>query len=64
MLTFCLTGAVDEESFVSDFSNNLPTVRLFSSKDVDEQLNKISSIISDEKKDWEERTKAVSCFNI
>uniref|UniRef100_H2Z9Q0 TOG domain-containing protein n=1 Tax=Ciona savignyi TaxID=51511 RepID=H2Z9Q0_CIOSA len=51
------TGGVDEETFIRDFTSNLPTIRLYGARDVDDQMNRIQSVISDEKKDWEERSK-------
>lgn len=53
-------GAVDEASFKRDFESNLPSVRIYSPKDLDEQMVKIQVVLSDERKDWEERTKSVS----
>nr|CAB3231466.1 CLIP-associating protein 2 [Phallusia mammillata] len=52
-------GAIDEDSFSRDFENNLPTVRIFSARDLSEQISKIRATLSNEQKDWEERTKAL-----
>lgn len=51
------------ESFQNDFTSNLPTIRVFSSKDVSEHLQKVRDVISDDKKDWEIRVKAVSMMS-
>jgi len=53
------TGGLDVESFQNDFTSNLPTIRVFSSKDVSEHLQKVRDVISDDKKDWEIRVKAL-----
>ena len=56
-------GGLDVESFQNDFTSNLPTIRVFSSKDVSEHLQKVRDVISDDKKDWEIRVKAVSMMS-
>lgn len=40
--------------------DNLPKVRFHSARDLDDQCNAILSVMSNEKKDWEERCKSVS----
>ena len=59
---YLVSGAIDEESFVHDFDTNLPTLRLSGPRDVEDQMNQIEAVISNESKDWEERTKSVICF--
>uniref|UniRef100_F6W6K9 TOG domain-containing protein n=1 Tax=Ciona intestinalis TaxID=7719 RepID=F6W6K9_CIOIN len=54
--------AVDEETFVRDFTSNLPTIHLYGSRDLDDQMNRIQAVISDEKKDWEERSKSLKAL--
>ncbi|OXU28642.1 hypothetical protein TSAR_011606 [Trichomalopsis sarcophagae] len=48
-------GAVDEETFLTAFED-VPPVKLFSSKDLEEQMKAIKDIIGDDKKDWKQRT--------
>ncbi|XP_078482581.1 CLIP-associating protein 1-B isoform X8 [Ciona intestinalis] len=55
-------GAVDEETFIRDFTSNLPTIHLYGSRDLDDQMNRIQAVISDEKKDWEERAKSLKAL--
>uniref|UniRef100_A0A8C5D7L0 CLIP-associating protein 1-A-like n=1 Tax=Gouania willdenowi TaxID=441366 RepID=A0A8C5D7L0_GOUWI len=52
-------GAVDEENFIQAFQD-VPTVQLYSNRDVDEAMTKIRDVLSDEKRDWELRVAAVS----
>lgn len=58
-----LAGAVDEEIFVKTFTD-VPTVQIYSQKELGEQIKNISEIISDPNKDWNKRTDAVSNFII
>ncbi|XP_076652980.1 CLIP-associating protein isoform X1 [Halictus rubicundus] len=48
-------GAVDEETFVTAFED-VPSVNLFSAKDLEEQMKVIRENIGDDKKDWKQRT--------
>ncbi|XP_043280506.1 CLIP-associating protein 1-A isoform X2 [Venturia canescens] len=48
-------GAVDEETFLTAFED-VPSVKLFSAKDLEEQMKVISETIGDDKKDWKQRT--------
>uniref|UniRef100_A0A8C8SRZ2 Cytoplasmic linker associated protein 1 n=1 Tax=Pelusios castaneus TaxID=367368 RepID=A0A8C8SRZ2_9SAUR len=52
-------GAVDEEDFIKAF-DDVPTVQIYSSRDLEESINKIREILSDDKHDWEQRVSAVS----
>ncbi|XP_076818467.1 CLIP-associating protein 1-B-like isoform X12 [Clavelina lepadiformis] len=52
-------GAVDEESFIRDFDQNLPPIRLHSARDLEDQLNRVHTTLAGDKKDWEERTKTL-----
>ncbi|XP_011861467.1 PREDICTED: CLIP-associating protein 1-A isoform X2 [Vollenhovia emeryi] len=47
-------GAVDEESFITSFED-VPTVNLFSAKDLEEQMKVIKDTVGDDKKDWKQR---------
>ncbi|KAM5152448.1 CLIP-associating protein 1 isoform 4-T4 [Mantella aurantiaca] len=47
-------GALDEEDFIRGFED-VPTVQIYSSRDLEESLNKIREILSDDKHDWEQR---------
>nr|XP_056717246.1 CLIP-associating protein 1 isoform X4 [Euleptes europaea] len=51
-------GAVDEEDFVKAF-DDVPTVQIYSSRDLEESINKIREILSDDKHDWEQRVTAL-----
>nr|DBA19582.1 TPA: hypothetical protein GDO54_015388 [Pyxicephalus adspersus] len=51
-------GAVDEEDFIRAFED-VPTVQIYSSRDLEESLNKIREILSDDKHDWEQRITAL-----
>ncbi|KAL6443677.1 hypothetical protein ACFW04_001644 [Cataglyphis niger] len=48
-------GAVDEEYFITSFED-VPTVTLFSAKDLEEQMKSIRETVGDDKKDWKLRT--------
>ncbi|KAM4024819.1 CLIP-associating protein 1 [Anomaloglossus baeobatrachus] len=51
-------GAIDEEDFIRAFED-VPTVQIYSSRDLEEQINKIREILSDDKHDWEQRISAL-----
>ncbi|XP_036905735.1 CLIP-associating protein 1 isoform X2 [Sturnira hondurensis] len=51
-------GAVDEEDFIKAF-DDVPTVQIYSSRDLEESINKIREILSDDKHDWEQRVNAL-----
>ncbi|XP_043994538.1 CLIP-associating protein 2 isoform X14 [Gambusia affinis] len=48
------TGAVDEEDFIRAFTD-VPTVQIYSARDLEDNLNKIREICSDDKHDWDQR---------
>ncbi|XP_059560705.1 CLIP-associating protein 1 isoform X2 [Myotis daubentonii] len=51
-------GAVDEEDFIKAF-DDVPAVQIYSSRDLEESINKIREILSDDKHDWEQRVNAL-----
>ncbi|XP_069588734.1 CLIP-associating protein 1 isoform X1 [Ranitomeya imitator] len=51
-------GALDEEDFIRGFED-VPSVQIYSSRDLEEQINKIREILSDDKHDWEQRITAL-----
>ncbi|XP_009994341.1 PREDICTED: CLIP-associating protein 1 isoform X3 [Chaetura pelagica] len=51
-------GAVDEEDFIKAFED-VPVVQIYSSRDLEESINKIREILSDDKHDWEQRVSAL-----
>ncbi|XP_069472825.1 CLIP-associating protein 1 isoform X24 [Ambystoma mexicanum] len=51
-------GAVDEEDFIKAFED-VPTIQVHSSRDLEESINKIREILSDDKHDWEQRILAL-----
>nr|XP_019604648.1 PREDICTED: CLIP-associating protein 1 isoform X15 [Rhinolophus sinicus] len=51
-------GAVDEEDFIKAF-DDVPMVQIYSSRDLEESINKIREILSDDKHDWEQRVNAL-----
>ncbi|OPJ79836.1 CLIP-associating protein 1 isoform A [Patagioenas fasciata monilis] len=51
-------GAVDEEDFIKAFED-VPMVQIYSSRDLEESINKIREILSDDKHDWEQRVSAL-----
>uniref|UniRef100_A0A674K4X2 TOG domain-containing protein n=1 Tax=Terrapene triunguis TaxID=2587831 RepID=A0A674K4X2_9SAUR len=53
-------GAVDEDDFIKAFTD-VPSVQIYSSRELEETLNKIREILSDDKHDWDQRASAV-CF--
>uniref|UniRef100_A0A8C2KK01 Cytoplasmic linker associated protein 2 n=1 Tax=Cyprinus carpio TaxID=7962 RepID=A0A8C2KK01_CYPCA len=52
-------GAIDEEDFIKAFTD-VPTVQIYSTRDLEDNLNKIREVLSDDKHDWDHRTNAVS----
>ncbi|XP_015602731.1 CLIP-associating protein 1-A isoform X5 [Cephus cinctus] len=48
-------GAVDEETFLTAFED-VPPIKLFSAKDLEEQMKAIRDTVGDDKKDWKQRT--------
>ncbi|XP_032412037.1 CLIP-associating protein 1-A-like isoform X15 [Xiphophorus hellerii] len=51
-------GAVDEEDFIQAFED-VPTVQIYSNREVEEAMTKIRDVLSDDKKDWELRVAAL-----
>ncbi|XP_064873940.1 CLIP-associating protein 2 isoform X23 [Oncorhynchus nerka] len=51
-------GGIDEEDFVKAFTD-VPTVQIYSSRDLEDNLNKIREICSDDKHDWDQRAAAM-----
>ncbi|XP_045143366.1 CLIP-associating protein 1 [Echinops telfairi] len=51
-------GAVDEEDFIKAF-DDVPVVQIYSNRDLEESINKIREILSDDKHDWEQRVNAL-----
>lgn len=51
-------GGLDVEDFIRAFED-VPTVQIYSSRDLEEQINKIREILSDDKHDWEQRITAL-----
>uniref|UniRef100_A0A672LJI0 TOG domain-containing protein n=1 Tax=Sinocyclocheilus grahami TaxID=75366 RepID=A0A672LJI0_SINGR len=53
-----VAGAVDEEDFIKAFTD-VPTVQIYSTRDLENNLNKIREVLSDDKHDWDHRTSAL-----
>ncbi|KAM9494165.1 CLIP-associating protein 2 isoform 40-T40 [Clarias gariepinus] len=51
-------GAIDEEDFIKAFTD-VPTVQIYSTRDLEDNLNKIREILSDDKHDWDQRANAL-----
>ncbi|XP_027691590.1 CLIP-associating protein 2 isoform X1 [Vombatus ursinus] len=51
-------GAVDEDDFRKAFAE-VPSVQIYSSRELEETLNKIREILSDDKHDWDQRANAL-----
>ncbi|CAK6435730.1 unnamed protein product [Pipistrellus nathusii] len=51
-------GAVDEEDFIKAFTD-VPPVQIYSGRELEETLNKIREILSDDKHDWDQRANAL-----
>ncbi|XP_060103574.1 CLIP-associating protein 2 isoform X48 [Heteronotia binoei] len=51
-------GAVDEDDFIKAFTD-VPAVQIYSSRELEETLNKIREILSDDKHDWDQRANAL-----
>ncbi|XP_034455446.1 CLIP-associating protein 2 isoform X43 [Hippoglossus hippoglossus] len=51
-------GAVDEDDFIKGFTD-VPTVQIYSARDLEDNLNKIREICSDDKHDWDQRASAM-----
>ncbi|XP_070777497.1 CLIP-associating protein 2 [Enoplosus armatus] len=51
-------GGIDEDDFTKAFTD-VPTVQIYSSRDLEDNLNKIREICSDDKHDWDQRAIAL-----
>uniref|UniRef100_A0A9J8DJY1 Cytoplasmic linker associated protein 1 n=1 Tax=Cyprinus carpio carpio TaxID=630221 RepID=A0A9J8DJY1_CYPCA len=51
-------GAVDEEDFIRAFED-VPAVQIYSARELEDSMNKIREILSDDKHDWEQRVAAL-----
>lgn len=52
-------GSVDEDAFIKSFED-VPTLRIFSAREVTDHMKNILDIISDSSKEWNKRVDAVS----
>ncbi|XP_037650440.1 CLIP-associating protein 2 isoform X49 [Sebastes umbrosus] len=52
------SGGVDEDDFIKAFTD-VPVVQIYSSRDLEDNLNKIREICSDDKHDWDQRANAM-----
>uniref|UniRef100_A0A480K0F8 CLIP-associating protein 2 isoform X30 n=1 Tax=Sus scrofa TaxID=9823 RepID=A0A480K0F8_PIG len=50
--------AVDEDDFIKAFTD-VPSIQIYSSRELEETLNKIREILSDDKHDWDQRANAL-----
>ncbi|XP_041104304.1 CLIP-associating protein 2-like isoform X38 [Polyodon spathula] len=55
------TGGIDEDDFIKAFTD-VPTVQIYSTRDLEDNLNKIREILSDDKHDWDQRATALRKF--
>ncbi|KAL2087913.1 hypothetical protein ACEWY4_016741 [Coilia grayii] len=51
-------GAVDEEDLIRAFED-VPTVQIYSSRELEDSMTKIREVLSDERHDWEQRVLAL-----
>ncbi|XP_068447008.1 CLIP-associating protein 1-B-like isoform X3 [Clinocottus analis] len=51
-------GAVDEDDFLQGFQD-VPTLQIYSNREVEEAMTKIREVLSDDKRDWELRVAAL-----
>ncbi|XP_071060955.1 CLIP-associating protein 2 isoform X16 [Pseudochaenichthys georgianus] len=51
-------GGMDEEDFIRAFTD-VPTVQIYSARDLEDNLNKIREICSDDKHEWDQRAAAM-----
>ncbi|KAM8748365.1 CLIP-associating protein 1a [Acanthopagrus schlegelii] len=51
-------GAVDEEDFIKAFED-VPTIAIYSNRELEDQMSKIREMLSDDKHDWEHRVVAM-----
>lgn len=63
IIMYVLAGAMDEDTFIRSFED-VPTIQIYSSKEIVEEMRNILQIISDSNKDWNKRADAVCFFLI
>uniref|UniRef100_A0A8C7NCB6 Cytoplasmic linker associated protein 1 n=1 Tax=Oncorhynchus kisutch TaxID=8019 RepID=A0A8C7NCB6_ONCKI len=51
-------GAVDEEDFIRAFEE-VPTMQIFSNREMEDAMTKIREVLADDKRDWEHRVTAL-----
>uniref|UniRef100_A0A8C7LLI8 Cytoplasmic linker associated protein 1 n=1 Tax=Oncorhynchus kisutch TaxID=8019 RepID=A0A8C7LLI8_ONCKI len=51
-------GAVDEEDFIRAFEE-VPTMQIFSNREMEDAMTKIREVLADDKRDWEHRVTAI-----
>ncbi|XP_058888592.1 CLIP-associating protein 1-B-like isoform X15 [Acipenser ruthenus] len=51
-------GAIDEDDFIRAF-DDVPPVQIYSNRELEDSMNKIREILSDDKHDWEQRVVAL-----
>ncbi|KAI1884942.1 hypothetical protein AGOR_G00215090 [Albula goreensis] len=51
-------GAVDEDDFIRAFED-VPSVQIYSARELEDSMNKIREVLSDDKHDWEHRVAAL-----
>ncbi|XP_046886764.1 CLIP-associating protein 1-like isoform X7 [Hypomesus transpacificus] len=56
--TGAVAGAVDEEDFVRAFED-VPTMQLYSNREMEDAMAKVREVLSDDKRDWEHRVVAL-----
>lgn len=56
---FYAAGGMDEQTFVKSFED-VPTVQIYSPREISEEMKNILQTISDLNKDWNKRVDAVS----
>ncbi|XP_058878850.1 CLIP-associating protein 2-like isoform X24 [Acipenser ruthenus] len=54
-------GVIDEDDFIKAFTD-VPAVQIYSARDLEDNLNKIREILSDDKHDWDQRATALRKF--
>ncbi|XP_076879411.1 CLIP-associating protein 1-B [Brachyhypopomus gauderio] len=51
-------GAVDEEDFIRAFED-VPSIQIYSSRELEDSMTKIREVLADDKQDWEKRVTAL-----
>lgn len=62
LLLIFSAGAVDEETFIRLFED-VPSIQIFSAREVTDHLKSIQDCISDTNKEWNRRVDGVSLIN-